>query len=48
MEISKKIARATSTMEADFIGCFEGTKQAVWLKNCVQQVKLADSIERPW
>ena len=49
--ISWKSARqtivSTSTMEAEFVACFEGMKQAVWLKNFVSEMKIVDSVERP-
>ncbi|TQE08813.1 hypothetical protein C1H46_005584 [Malus baccata] len=44
---AKQTMISTSTMEAEFVACFEGMKQAVWLKNFVSELKLVDSIQRP-
>ena len=44
---SKQTIVATSTMEAEFIACYEATTQALWLKNFVGGLKIIDSIERP-
>ncbi|XP_042974572.1 secreted RxLR effector protein 161-like [Carya illinoinensis] len=38
---------ATSTMEAEFIACYEATTQAIWLKNFISGLKIVDSIQRP-
>ncbi|PRQ43311.1 putative RNA-directed DNA polymerase [Rosa chinensis] len=43
----KQTVRSTSTMQAEFIGCFEATKQAVWLRNFIGQMRVVDSISRP-
>ncbi|KAM1393996.1 hypothetical protein ACFX2F_030093 [Malus domestica] len=34
-------------MEAEFIACFEGMKQVVWLKNFVTDLKVVHSVQRP-
>ena len=44
---SKQTIVATSTMEAEFIACYEATTQAIWLRNFVGGLKIVDSIERP-
>jgi hypothetical protein len=44
---SKQTMVATSTMEAEFIACYEGTKQALWLRNFIGGLKVVDSIARP-
>uniref|UniRef100_A0A6N2NK50 Reverse transcriptase Ty1/copia-type domain-containing protein n=1 Tax=Salix viminalis TaxID=40686 RepID=A0A6N2NK50_SALVM len=44
---SKQTIVATSTMEAEFIACYEATTQALWLKIFVGGLKIVDSIERP-
>jgi len=37
---------ATSTMEADFISCFEATSHGVWLKSFISGLKIVDTISR--
>lgn len=44
---AKQTVIATSTMEAEFIACFEGMKQAVWLKNFLTDLKVVNSVQRP-
>jgi len=43
---NKQTIVATSTMEAEFIACYEATTQALWLRNFVGGLKIADSIAR--
>ena len=38
---------ATSTMEAEFIACFETSIHALWLRNFISRFSLVDSIEKP-
>ena len=38
---------ATSTMEAEFVFCFEATSHGVWLKNFISWLRLLDTISRP-
>ena len=38
---------ATSTMEAEFVSCFEATSHVVWLKSFIAGFKVVDSIYRP-
>ncbi|PKI78357.1 hypothetical protein CRG98_001300 [Punica granatum] len=38
---------ATSTMEAEFIACYEATTQALWLKNFISGLQVIDTIQRP-
>ncbi|WVZ16815.1 hypothetical protein V8G54_009797 [Vigna mungo] len=38
---------ATSTMEAEFVACFEATVHALWLRNFVSRLGIIDSIARP-
>jgi hypothetical protein len=33
-----------STMQAEFIACYEATRQAVWLKNFISVLKVIDNI----
>ena len=37
----------TSTMEAEFVSCFEATSQGVWLKSFIYGLRVMDSISRP-
>lgn len=34
-------------MEAEFIGCFEATRQRLWIKNFVTDMKLVANIDKP-
>ncbi|PKI48945.1 hypothetical protein CRG98_030678 [Punica granatum] len=38
---------ATSTMEAEFITCYEVATQALWLKNFISGLQVIDIIQRP-
>ena len=38
---------AGSTMQAEFIACYEATSQAVWLRNFIIGLRVVDSIARP-
>ena len=42
---SKQKVIASSTMEAEFIGCYTATKQAIWLKNLIMGLKVVASVE---
>lgn len=44
---AKQTIVSTSTMEAEFIACFEGMKQAVWLKNFISELRIVNSIKKP-
>jgi hypothetical protein len=44
---SKQSIIAMSTMEAEFVACFEATNQALWLRNFVSRFSLVDNIEKP-
>ena len=37
----------TSTMEAEFISCFEATLYGVWMKSFIYELRIVDSISRP-
>jgi hypothetical protein len=37
----------SSTMYAEFIACYEATRQAMWLNKFVPGLRVVDSIERP-
>ena len=43
----KQSVIATSTMEAEFVACFEATVHALWLRNFVFGLGIVDSIARP-
>nr|CAN81027.1 hypothetical protein VITISV_012091 [Vitis vinifera] len=43
----KQTLTATSTMEAEFISCFEATSHGVWLKSFIFRLRIMDSISRP-
>ncbi|XP_052111674.1 secreted RxLR effector protein 161-like [Arachis duranensis] len=44
---AKQSLVVTSTMEVEFIACFEATSQGVWLKNFISGFKIIDCISRP-
>ncbi|XP_043705466.1 secreted RxLR effector protein 161-like [Telopea speciosissima] len=37
----------SSTMQVEFVALFEATKQAVWLRNFITELKVVDSISKP-
>ncbi|RVW79242.1 Retrovirus-related Pol polyprotein from transposon TNT 1-94 [Vitis vinifera] len=43
----KQTMTATSTMEVEFISCFEATSHGVWLKSFISGLRVMDSISRP-
>jgi len=47
LEKCKETLTVTSTMEAEFVSCFEATSHGVWLKNFISGLKVVDSILRP-
>ncbi|CAL2256677.1 unnamed protein product [Prunus armeniaca] len=44
---SKQSTVAASTMQAEFVACYEATIQASWLKNFITGLRVVDSIARP-
>ena len=44
---AKQTLIATSTMEAEFVSCFEATLHGVWLKSFISGLRIMDSISRP-
>jgi hypothetical protein len=44
---TKQTLVATSTMEAEFVSCFEATSHGVWLKSFISGLRIMDSISRP-
>ena len=43
----KQSLTATSTMEAEFVSCFEATSHGVWLKSFIFGLKIVNTISRP-
>ena len=43
----KQSLTATSTMEVEFVSCFEATSHGVWLKSFISGLKIIDTISRP-
>ena len=43
----KQTLITTSTMEAEFVSCFQATSQGVWLKSFISGLRVMDSISRP-
>ena len=44
---AKQTLIATSTMEAEFVSCFEASSHGVWLKSFISGLRIWDSISRP-
>ena len=44
---AKQTLIATSTMEAEFVSCFEASSHGVWLKSFIDGLRVVDSISRP-
>ena len=44
---AKQSVIATSTMEAEFVACFEATIQSLWLQNFISGLGIVDSIAKP-
>ncbi|XP_073049616.1 secreted RxLR effector protein 161-like [Primulina eburnea] len=44
---TKQILAATSTIEVEFVVCFEATSHVVWLKSFISRLRIMDSISRP-
>ncbi|KAI0491692.1 hypothetical protein KFK09_025952 [Dendrobium nobile] len=43
----KQTLIASSTMEAEFIACYEASNQGIWLRNFITGLHIVDGIERP-
>ena len=43
----KQGVTAASTMQAEFVACYDATGQSVWLKNFIPALRVVDSISRP-
>ena len=46
MESVKQTLIASSTMEAEFIACYEASNHGIWLWNFVTQLQIVDGIEK--
>ena len=44
---AKQTLVATSTMEAEFVSCFEASSQGIWLKSFISGLRIVDSISKP-
>ncbi|WKA00179.1 hypothetical protein VitviT2T_018563 [Vitis vinifera] len=44
---AKQTLTAISTMEVEFMSCFEATSHGVWLKSFISKLRVVDSISRP-
>ena len=44
---AKQTLTSTSTMEAEFVSCFETSSHGVWLKSFISRLRIVDSISRP-
>ena len=44
---TKQTLTATSTMEAEFVSCFEATSHGVWIKSFISGLRIMDSISKP-
>ncbi|RVW38606.1 Retrovirus-related Pol polyprotein from transposon TNT 1-94 [Vitis vinifera] len=43
----KQTLVASSTMEAEFIACYEASNHGIWLRNFITQLRIVDGIEKP-
>ena len=44
---AKQFVIASSTVEAEYVACYEATRHAVWLWNFIHDLGVVDSIEKP-
>ena len=44
----KQSLLASSTMEAEFIACYEASNQAIWMWNLITRFHIVDGIDRPF
>ncbi|XP_039141327.1 secreted RxLR effector protein 161-like [Dioscorea cayenensis subsp. rotundata] len=44
---AKQTLVATSTMEAEFVSCFEASSQGIWLRSFISGLRIIDSISKP-
>lgn len=45
--MKKQSITASSTMEAEFVACFEASSHALWLRNFISGLGVVDSIAKP-
>ncbi|KAL6334374.1 hypothetical protein AAG906_014775 [Vitis piasezkii] len=43
----KQTLIASSTMEAEFIACYEASNHGIWLRNFITRLRIVDGIEKP-
>nr|CAN73802.1 hypothetical protein VITISV_001401 [Vitis vinifera] len=43
----KQTVIASSTMEAEFIACYEASNHGIWLRNFITQLRIVDGIQKP-
>uniref|UniRef100_A0A2N9EWH4 Integrase catalytic domain-containing protein n=1 Tax=Fagus sylvatica TaxID=28930 RepID=A0A2N9EWH4_FAGSY len=43
----KQTLTASSTVQAEYVACYEATLQAVWLRNFISRLEIVDSISKP-
>ena len=43
----KQFVTASSTMEAEYVACYEATRHAIWVRNFIRDLGVVDSIEKP-
>ena len=43
----KQTLIASSTMEVEFIACYEASNHGIWLQNFITQLRIVDGIEKP-
>ena len=43
---TKQSVTASSTMEVEYVVCYEATRHAIWLQNFIRDLGVVDSIER--
>jgi hypothetical protein len=43
----KQTLTASSTMQAEYVACYEATLQVVWLRNFISRLEIVDSISKP-
>ena len=44
---AKQTLIASSTMEMEFVACFEPSNHGIWLRNFVTGLRIVDTVERP-
>ena len=44
---SKQTVIASSTIYAEFVACYEASRQVKWLKKFIPELRVVDSIEKP-